>query len=234
MEYFNLKKKEIRKKLFYKKNNILSNFGEELIKSKLKLIKHKPMNIIQLGERLNINLLNQKINLYKSIDELFKNQKEFDAILSNFDMQLYLVSNDNIIGQIYKSLHNNGLLCFNLITENSFITLRKFFYEIDESVFLGSYRRFGPFHSIQNIIANLKNNNFKETVVSTEKLELNYNSLEKMRADFREFGISNYYPDKIKFKKKFYLKSKEIFDLLISKNSYFPIEIEIATFTSWK
>ena len=55
-----------------------------------------------------------------------------------------------------------------------------------------------------------------------------------MRADFREFGISNYYPDKIKFKKKFYLKSKEIFDLLISKNSYFPIEIEIATFTSWK
>ena len=234
MEYFNLKKKEIRKKLFYKKNNILSNFGEELINSKLNLIKQKPINIIQLGERFKVNLLNPKINLYQSIDGLFKNQKAFDAILSNFDMQLYLASNDYIIEQIYKSLNNNGLLCFNLITENSFVTLRKFFYEIDASVFIGSYRRFGPFHSIQNIITNLKNNNFKEIVVSTENIELNYNSLEKMRADFREFGISNYYPDKTKFNKKFYLKSKEIFDLLISKNNYFPIEIEIATFTSWK
>lgn len=234
MEYFNLKKKEIRKKLFYKKNNILSNFGEELINSKLNLIKKKPINIIQLGERFKVNLLNQKINLYQSIDGLFKKQKGFDAILSNFDMQLYLASNDNIIEQIYKSLNNNGLLCFNLITENSFVTLRKFFYEIDASVFLGSYRRFGPFHSIQNIITNLNNNNFKEIVVSTENIELNYDSLEKMRADFREFGISNYYLDKTKFNKKFYIKSKEIFDLIISKNNYFPIEIEIATFTSWK
>ena len=54
MDYFNLKKKESRQKLFYKKNNILSNLGEELLNSKLKYIKAEPVNIIQFGESFNV------------------------------------------------------------------------------------------------------------------------------------------------------------------------------------
>ena len=234
MTHFNLKKKESRKKLFFKKNNILSILGAKLLNSKITYIKSTPINMIQFGDSFNINNFNKNIILFENSDELIKNQIITDAFLSNFGMQIYLANEKNLIGHIFKSLNDNGLLCFNLITNNSFITLKKFFYEIDENLFQGSYRRFGPFHDIQNIIEILNKNNFKETVVSTENIELNYNSLKKMRKEFKEFGISNYYKDKIKFKKDFYIKTNHVFEKIIKKNSYFPIEIEIATFTTWK
>lgn len=234
MNNFNLKKKDLRKKLFFKKNNILFNLGEKIINNKLDLIKNYPSNTIQFGESIKINNSNKKNLILKNFNNLRENQKKFHAFLSNFDLQIYLAFKEIIIKYIYDALDENGLLCFNLITENSFITLRKFFHEIDESVFAGSYRRFGPFHNIQDIIKKLDENNFKETVVSTESLELNYNSFSKIRDDFRTFGISNYYMDKIKFKRNFYLKSEQVFEQIIRKNSYFPIEIEIASFTTWK
>ena len=234
MDNFNLKKKESRKKLFFKKNNILSKFGEDLLCSKLNFIKSYPLNIIQFGESFNINEFNSKIRIFNNFDEFSKNQKTSDAFLSNFSLQIYLAYEKNIIEHIYNSLNKNGLFCFNLITNNSFITLKNFFYEIDENLFEGSYRRFGPFHDIQDIIEKLKKNKFKETVVSTENLELNYSSLKKMRREFKEFGISNYYKDKTKFKKNFFIKTNRVFEQIIKKNSYFPIELEIATFTTWK
>ncbi len=234
MDNFNLKKKESRKKLFFKKNNILSKFGEDLLCSKLNFIKSYPLNIIQFGESFNINEFNSKIRIFNNFDEFSKNQKTSDAFLSNFSLQIYLAYEKNIIEHIYNSLNKNGLFCFNLITNNSFITLKNFFYEIDENLFQGSYRRFGPFHNIGNTIEKLNKYNFNETVVSTEKIELNYSSLKKMRKDFKEFGISNYYKDKIKFKKEFYIKTNRVFEKIIKKNSYFPIELEIATFTTWK
>lgn len=234
MDNFNLKKKESRKKLFFKKNNILSKFGEDLLCSKLNFIKPYPLNIIQFGESFNINQFNSKIRIFNNFDEFSKNQKTSDAFLSNFSLQIYLDYEKNIIEHIYNSLNKNGLFCFNLITNNSFITLKNFFYEIDENLFQGSYRRFGPFHNIENTIEKLNKYNFNETVVSTENIELNYNSLKKMRKDFKEFGISNYYKDKIKFKKEFYIKTNRVFEKIINKNSYFPIELEIATFTTWK
>ena len=49
-----------------------------------------------------------------------------DAFLSNFGLQIYLANEKNLIEDIFKSLNDNGLLCFNLITNNSFITLKKF------------------------------------------------------------------------------------------------------------
>ena len=234
MTQFNLKKKESRKKLFFKKNNILSNLGEELLNSKINFIKYSPINIIQFGDSFDINNFDKNIILFKNFNELIKNQIITDAFLSNFGLQIYLADEKNLIKHIFNSLNDNGLLCFNIITNNSFITLKKIFYEIDENLFQGSYRRFGPFHDIQDIIEILNKNNFKETVVSTENIELNYNSLKKMRKEFKEFGISNYYNNKIKFKKDFYIKTNHVFEKIIKKNSYFPIELEIATFTTWK
>ena len=234
MLQFNLKKKEAIKKLYFKKNNILSILGEELLNTKLNFIKYSPIEIIQFGERFAINDFNKKIFFFKNLDELLKNRKKTEMFLSNFGFQIYLAYEENLMKIINKSLNKDGLLCFNLITENSFITLRKLFYEIDENLFNGAFRRFGPFHDVQNIIEKLNNSNFKETVVSTENLELNYKSLKKMRKEFKEFGISNYYNDKIKFKKDFFIKTNLVFEKIINKNDYFPIELEIATFTTWK
>ena len=40
--------------------------------------------------------------------------------------------------------------------------------------------------------------------------------------------------DKLTFNKEFYKKCNRVFEQIINKNSYFPLELEIATFTSWK
>ena len=234
MLQFNLKKKEAIKELYFNKNNILSMLGEELLNTKLNFMKNKPIEIIQFGENFEINDFNKQIYLLKNLDELLKNRKKTGMFLSNFGFQIYLTYEENLMKLIYKSLNKEGVLCFNLITENSFITLKKLFYEIDENLFNGAFRRFGPFHDVQNVIEKLNKSNFKETVVSTENLELNYRSLKKMRKEFKEFGISNYYNDKIKFKKDFFLITNRVFEKIIKKNDYFPIELEIATFTTWK
>jgi len=232
---FNLKKKQARKELYYKKNNFVAELGIELINKKTDLILHKPNSSILSDERLKVKNSSSNDFIINDVDLIFEKGKKVDAFICNFDLQILLVNNPkSFYKNIYEILNKNGFLCFNLITHNSFVTLKKIFYEIDENLFQGSYRRFGPFHDIQNTIEKLNNYNFKETVVSTDNIELNYNSLKKMRNDFKEFGISNYYNDKIKFKKDFYFKTNQVFEKIIKKNSYFPIELEIATFTTWK
>ena len=140
----------------------------------------------------------------------------------------------NIYKNIYEVLNKDGYFCFNLLTSNSFTTLQKIFLEIDDHIFNGAQLRFGPFHDISNVISALNDNNFKEVVVSTESLEINYNSLNKIRKDFKEFGISNYYREKSKSNKNFYKKTTSLFKELVAKHDYIPVEIEISTFTSWK
>ena len=113
-------------------------------------------------------------------------------------------------------------------------TIRRIFTEIDEVVFNGAYNRFGPFHEVPNIIESLNKNNFKDVVVSTELIELNYESLVKLRCDFKEFGMINIYNQSQKFKRDFLNKTKLLFAKIVEKHKYIPVEIEIATFTSWK
>ena len=104
-------------------------------------------------------------------------------------MQIPLANQaENIYKKIYEILNKDGYFCFNLLTLNSFTTLQKIFLEIDDHIFNGAQLRFGPFHDISNIISALNDNKFKEVVVSNESLEINYNSLNKIRKDFKEFG----------------------------------------------
>ena len=176
-----------------------------------------------------------KFFLINDINLILEKEKKVDALISNFDLQIPLANNaQNFYKNIYEILNNNGFLCFNLLTLNSFTTLQKIFLEIDDHVFNGAQLRFGPFHNISNIISDLNDNKFKEVVVSTENIEVNYKSLNKLRKDFKELGISNYYIDKSKTNKKFYKKTTSLFKELVAKHHYIPVEIEISTFTSWK
>ena len=233
MDIFNLKKRQSRKKLFFDQNNILSSVGDKLINSKINFVKKTPSKLLNFGDKFTLNNYLDRTLLIRDFDELKNNTRQFEAFVSNFDLQIYINQID-IFHHIYNSLVTNGFCCFNLITKNSFVTLIKIFHEIDVAIFDGAFRRFGPLYDIQDIIEKLNKNKFKETVVSTEYLELNYSSLAKMREDFKKFGISNYYNDNITYKKDFYVKSNRIFDHIIKKNSYFPLELEIATFTTWK
>ena len=51
---FNLKKKQARKELYYKKNNFVAELGIELINKKTDLILHKPNSSILFDERLKV------------------------------------------------------------------------------------------------------------------------------------------------------------------------------------
>ena len=232
---FNLKKKQARKELYYKKNNFVSELGIEIINKKTDLILHKPNSSILFDERLKIKDSSKNDFIINDINLIFEKEKRVDALICNFDLQIPLVNNaQNLYKNIYKILNKNGFFCFNLLTLNSFTTLQKIFLEIDDHVFDGAQLRFGPFHNISNIISDLNDNKFKEVVVSTEYIEVNYKSLNKIRKDFKELGISNYYKEKSRSNKNFYKKTTSLFKELVVKHDYIPVEIEISTFTSWK
>ena len=235
MLQFNLKKREARKELYYKKDNFISELGVELINKKTEFILHKPNSSILSDERLKIIDSTGDDFIFDDINFFLQNKKNADAFICNFDLQIPLaINSQKFLESIYENLNTEGFFSFNLLTVNSFITLQKIFLEIDDNVFNGAQQRFGPFHDTSVIITDLNKSKFKEVVVSTEQLELNYKSLDKIRADFKELGISNYYNEKIRTNKNFYKKTTSLFKELISKHDHVPIEIEISTFTSWK
>ena len=232
---FNLKKKQARKELYYKKNNFITELGIELINQKTDLILRKPYSSILFDKRLKVNGSSSKDLIINDTNLIFDKEKKVDALICNFDLQILLVNNaQNFYKRIYEILNKNGFFCFNLLTLNSFVTLQKIFLEIDDRVFNGAQLRFGPFHNVPNIMSDLNDNKFKEVVVSTENIEVNYKSLNKIRKDFKELGISNYYREKSRSNKKFYKKTTSLFKELVAKHDYIPVEIEISTFTSWK
>tara|TARA_Y200000002_G_scaffold43540_1_gene31573 strand:- start:828 stop:1535 length:708 start_codon:yes stop_codon:yes gene_type:complete len=235
MNKFNLKKKEYRIKAYQKRNNFLSHTGQNLIKNKIKFI-NKNFNRSLFIDDIN-DFKSKKLNIIDTckLDNISKNNNNYDGIFSNFNTQIAFANDfDKCLKSIYKKLKNNGLFCFNVLTPNSMKTISKIFIEIDQSIYDGAFNRFGPFHDIPTVIEKLNNNKFEEIVVGTEFIELNYKSLDKLRRDFKEFGISNYFNNIPKFKKDFLIKTYSVFSKIIDKYNYIPVEYEIATFTSWK
>ena len=122
----------------------------------------------------------------------------------------------------------------NTKTSNSMRTLQNIFLEIDEKIFGGVYRRFGPFLETTKLIEDLNKSKYKDVVVGIDNLEINYSSFNKIRSDFRKFGISNFFNERHRFKKDFLKLTNNLFSKLIDNHKYIPLEIEIVTFTSWK
>ncbi len=235
MNKFNLKNKKYRTKLYKKKDNILSQAGSDLIKNKLQFVNKRFEKSLFIDDINNFksNKLN-KIDIcnFETINE---NNNKYEGIFSNFSTQIdFAINLDLSLIIIYNKLLKDGLFCFNLLTPNSMRTIKKIFMEIDENIFNGVFNRFGPFHDVPGIIEKLNQNNFKEIVVGTEMIELNYRSFDKLREDFKEFGISNYNINVPRFKKEFLTKTYSVFSKIIDKYKYIPVEFEIATFTSWK
>ncbi len=232
---FNLKKKKARRNLHFNINNIIFKTGCDLINNKIQFINKNLSDVLIIDEFcedcLNKKLINvDKINLTEVI-----NKKTYDCILSNFFLQIPFFTNlETTLNLIFNKLNKDGLFCFNLLTPKSMKTLKNIFLEIDENIYNGSFSRFGPFHDIPIMIENLSKKKFIDTVVSTEYLELNYDSLNKIRSDFREFGIINISRETPLFEREFLNKSKSVFSKIFNKFDHIPVEIEIATFTSWK
>ncbi len=235
MTQFNLKKKRNQKKLYPHEENILLNTGEKLINDKLKFIKKDFFTCLFLGEVFEFQRKNITQKDVCDVNKIDIIDGKYSGIFSNFSTQILFASNlDDSLVSIYNKLEKNGLYCFNLLTINSMKTISKIFIEIDETIYDGAYNRFGPFHDVSLIIERLNYHKFKEIVVGTEFIEINYNSFDKLRKDFKGFGITSYHKNIPKFKKEFLTKSYSVFSKIIEKYEYIPIEFEIATFTTWK
>ena len=235
MNKFNLKKRNIRRNAYFDKNNLIAKNGSDLINDKLKFMSKKIENCLILDEDFCLeesNFTNTKIININDIDAV---EGKFDAAISNFSLQIPLFLNSNeIFNNILSKLNDNSLFCFNTITSNSMRTLQNIFLEIDEKIFGGVYRRFWPFLETTKLIEDLNKSKYKDVVVGIDNLEINYSSLNKIRSDFRKFGISNFFNEKHRFKKDFLKLTNNLFSKLIDNHKYIPLEIEIATFTSWK
>ena len=226
MNKFNLKKIDSRKKLYFKNDNFIYRHGENLISDKLKFLKKKPQKSIVIGNDINLkDILNNPFN-YEEIEDISKLENSIDGIISNFNFQLKILTEEkNLFYELYKLLKKDGFLCFNLLTKGSMETLEKMFIDIDINLFGGAYERFRPFHEIQDIIDRLSKNNFRDIVVGVDDLEIQYNSLVKLRTDFKDLGTSNFYKNEYIFKRNFLKKVKLIFDKIIKKYEYsFGIE----------
>ena len=235
MNEFNLKKRNVRRRTYFDKNNLLSKNGSNLINDKLKLISKKIENCLILDEDLNMDVSNFNNTKVINISDISLVDGRFDAVISNFSLQIPLFLNSNdIFNKIISKLNDNSLFCFNTITSNSMRTLQNIFLEIDEKIFGGVYRRFGPFLETTKLIEDLNKSKYKDVVVGIDNLEINYSSLSKIRSDFKKFGISNFFNEKHRFKKEFLKLTNKLFSKLIDNHKYIPLEIEIATFTSWK
>ena len=235
MNEFNLKKRNVRRKAYFDKNNLLTKNGSDLIKNKLKYISKKIDKCLILDQDLNIDMSNFIDTKIMDINDLRLVEENFDAAISNFSLQIPLFSNSNeVLHSVLSKLNDNSVFCFNTITINSMKTLQNIFLEIDEKIYGGAYRRFGPFLETSKLIEDLNKNKYKDVVVGVDSIEVNYSSLGKIRSDFRKFGISNFFNEKQRFKKDFLKLTNELFSKLVDKHKYIPLEIEIATFTSWK
>ncbi len=235
MNEFNLKKRNVRRRAYFDKNNLLAKNGSSLINDKLKLMSKKIDNCLILDEDFNIDLSNFNNTKVINISDISLVDGKYDAVISNFSLQIPLFLNSNdIFNKVISKLNDNSLFCFNTITTNSMRTLQNIFLEIDEKIFDGVYRRFGPFLETTKLIEDLNKSKYKDVVVGIDNLEINYSSLSKIRSDFKKFGISNFFNEKHRFKKDFLKLTNKLFSKLIDNHKYIPLEIEIATFTSWK
>ena len=235
MNEFNLKKRDVRRKAYFDKNNLLTKNGSNLINDKLKFILKKIENCLILDEDHSMDISYFKSTKIIDINDISVVEGKYDAVISNFSLQIPLFLNSSdIFNSILSKLNDNSLFCFNIITSNSMKTLQNIFIEIDEKIFDGVYRRFGPFLETTKLIEDLNKSKYKDVVVGVDNIEINYSSLNKIRNDFRKFGISNYFNEKYRFKKDFLKLTNKLFTKLIDNHKYIPLEIEIATFTSWK
>ncbi len=235
MYKFNLKKRNLRRKIYFDKSNLLTKNGSELIANKLKFISKKLDKCLILDEDLDLNLMSLNDLKVINFNDINLVEGNFDAVISNFSLQIpFSLNSEDVFAKISSKLNDNSLFCFNIITVNSMRTLQNIFLEIDEKIYGGVYRRFGPFLETSKLIEDLNKTKFQDVVVGIDNLEINYSSLSKLRDDFRKFGISNYFNEKYKFKKDFLNLTNKIFSKLLENHKYIPLEIEIATFTSWK
>ena len=95
MNEFNLKKRDIRRNAYFDKNNLIAKNGSDLINDKLKFMSKKIENCLILDEDHSMDISNFKNTKIIDINDISVVDGKFDAVISNFSLQIPLFLNSN-------------------------------------------------------------------------------------------------------------------------------------------
>ena len=251
--------KNLRCKEINNKNDFIVNFYSQTIIDSLEIIRLNFQNIIILEDQGTImsnflkkkfknsvikiydfkNIITKKTNLYNSkenisdVDSLEIESCKYDLIMSN--IMLSLTDNvDNFLNKIINSLVPNGFFIATIPSSDNFYSLKSAMIKTDIEVYGGAYNRFNKTIDLQKIINTLKKNNYKNPSVNLEKVNLEYNTFDKLLLDVRSMNLSYFGDDKKNtFEKKNYFKKLEQ-NFIKNKNNNFELIGNFYLVTGWK
>jgi len=247
--------KNLRSKAINQKNDFIFNLYYKRIIDSLDIINLNFNNILIIGNNGSIindylkyryknasftiydySIKNSHLNFQKNnidLDSWINENNKFDLILSNFFLNL--VNNfDILIGKIINSLIPNGLFLGTLPAPDNFLELKNSMMKTDIEIYNGVYNRFNPVINLHKIIEVLKKNKFKIPLVNFEKINLQYNTFDKLLKDIRCMNLSYYYEDKKNtFERKKYFNKLEKNFRKNSVNNY-KLSSSFYVISGWK
>ncbi len=220
--------------LDFKNILILGDHGTNIYKYLKKRFKNSLITICDFEEK-NSNIFrfyDFKI-ISSDLDTWLDDNKKYDLILSNFFLNL---SNnyEKIFQKIHNSLLSNGFFLASLPSPNNFLSLKNAMLKTDIYFYGGAYQRFNKTINLENIVEELKKNNFKIPLVNYEKIELEYKNFEQLLFDIRSMKLSYYYKDKKNtFEKKLYFEQLKK-NYVIKKKNRYELLSEFYIISGWK
>ena len=110
MNEFNLKKRNIRRKAYFDKDNLIAKNGLSLINDKLKFMSKKIEDCLILDEDLCIEESNFSNTKIINVNDISVVEGKFDAAISNFSLQIPLFLNSSSIFDVILSKLNLSLI----------------------------------------------------------------------------------------------------------------------------
>lgn len=123
---------------------------------------------------LKNNFCNKNINC--NFEDLPFKESSFDVLISSFSLQ-WIQDFEKVFLEFYKILKPNGILCFSLPVENSFLEIK----EINPNI-INDLQSFDFYRNLS------KKNNFNETFCKKETLHEYFQNPIKALKSFKNFG----------------------------------------------
>ena len=246
--------KNLRSKEINNKNNFIFNCYSQIIIDSLEILRLDFENVLILGDQggkiyefirnkfsnsdikfydfNNTSLNNAKENI-NDMDILTIEEDKYDLIISN--IILNLTDNiENLLNKVINSLKPNGFFLSTIPSSENFSSLKSSMIKTDIEVYGGAYNRFNKSIELKQIIEILKKKNYNNPSVILEKIELEYQTFDKLLLDVRSMNLSYYHNDKKNtFENKKYFKKLEK-NFIKNKNNNFDLTTNFYVVTGWK
>ena len=201
----------------------------------LSRLKNVDYSVTDISQNI-LNSLPKSINAFCIDHDNWNFEKDqFNLILSN--LYLHLTNNmDILLNNISYSLKKNGFFIASIPSSNCIMELKDVMLSTDINIYGGAYKRFSNNFTIQLISNLLKKNNFKDSLIEIDTIDLKYENFEKLLYDMKHLGSGYLLNDRKKTfeRKEYFKKAEEIYWDKFSKNNKLNLTFEILFFSGWK